>query len=285
MIKMKITKIMISVAIATSGLMLGSCSAPKDVTYFQDAESVITLAAQQPIKVRPEDKLAIVVKSKDPVISDMFNLPTYNSRVGQNSGNSVNGTGVAVRTYSPNTTEGIAAYTVNKDGCIDFPVLGNLKIAGMTRNEVAAYIKGELMGRDLVKDPTVTVEFINTGINVIGEVGKPGRYDINKDHLTIVDAMALAGDLAISGSRKDVKVLRENDGKIDVYTLDLTNLGEMVKSPAYYLQQNDVVYVQPNDMRKRQTTVNGNNALSAGFWISVASLITTAVTTIGVFVK
>lgn len=141
------------------------------------------------------------------------------------------------------------------------------------------------MGRELVKDPTVTVEFVNTGINVMGEVMTPGRYDINRDHLTVLDALSLAGDLTINGRRENVKVLREENGQTKVYTLDLTDLNKLVKSPAYSLQQNDVVYVEPNDFRKRQTTVNGNNALSTGFWISVASLITSAVTTIGVFVN
>ena len=155
----------------------------------------------------------------------------------------------------------------------------------MTRAELAGYIKGELMGRELVKDPTVVVEFLSSGINVIGEVNRPGRYDLNRDDLNILEALSLAGDLSITGQRKNVKVIRVEDGQVNTYTLDLTDAGSLMKNPAFYLQQDDVIYVEPNNMRKRQTTVNGNNALSTGFWISVASLITSAVTTIGVFIN
>lgn len=187
--------------------------------------------------------------------------------------------------YRPSGTDGLTAYTVTPEGYIDFPVLGKLKVAGMTRSELAGFIKGELMGRDLVKDPTVTVEFVNTGINVMGEVTNPGRYDMNVDHMNVLEALTLAGDLTITGKRENVKVIRRDGEQLKTYSLDLTDMGKLTKSPAFELQQNDIIYVEPNDMRKRQTTVNGNNALSTSFWISVASPITTAVTTVGVFVN
>lgn len=280
---MKMKNTAFSVLVTMALLLTAGCKAPKDVTYFQDAESIINVAGKQPIKVRPEDKLSIVVKSKDPAVSDLFNLPVYSQRVG--TGGVSAGNGTTVRNYNPSASDGISLYTVDPAGCIDFPLLGKLKIEGMTRSEVAGFIKGELMGRDLVKDPTVTVEFVNAGVNLIGEVTVPGRYDLNTDHLNLIEAIALAGDLTINGRRDNVRVLREENGKINVYTVDLTNLKNTAASPVYYLRQNDVVYVEPNDMRKREATVNGNNALSTSFWISVASLITTAVTTIGVFVQ
>ena len=280
---MKMKNTAFSVLVTMALLLTAGCKAPKDVTYFQDAESIINVAGKQPIKVRPEDKLSIVVKSKDPAVSDLFNLPVYSQRVG--TGGVSAGNGTTVRNYNPSASDGISLYTVDPAGCIDFPLLGKLKIEGMTRSEVAGFIKGELMGRDLVKDPTVTVEFVNAGVNLIGEVSVPGRYDLNTDHLNLIEAIALAGDLTINGRRDNVRVLREENGKINVYTVDLTNLKNTAASPVYYLRQNDVVYVEPNDMRKREATVNGNNALSTSFWISVASLITTAVTTIGVFVQ
>lgn len=280
---MKMKNTAFSVLVTMALLLPAGCKAPKDVSYFQDAESIIDVAGKQPIKVRPEDKLSIVVKSKDPAVSDLFNLPVYSQRVG--TGGVSAGNGTTVRNYNPSASDGISLYTVDPAGCIDFPLLGKLKIEGMTRSEVAGFIKGELMGRDLVKDPTVTVEFVNAGVNLIGEVTVPGRYDLNTDHLNLIEAIALAGDLTINGRRDNVRVLREENGKINVYTVDLTNLKNTAASPVYYLRQNDVVYVEPNDMRKREATVNGNNALSTSFWISVASLITTAVTTIGVFVQ
>ncbi len=278
-------KLPIAMLMATvgAGFLLTGCGTPKNITYFQNEEPIVQMAQANPIKLKADDKLSIVVKSKDPAVSDLFNLGIYTSRYGTNGAQVISGS--QVKSFRPGSNDGVSYYTVDPQGCIDFPVLGSLKVAGMTRSELSGFIKGELMGRELVKDPTVTVEFVNTGINVMGEVMTPGRYDINRDHLTVLDALSLAGDLTINGRRENVKVLREENGQTKVYTLDLTDLNKLVKSPAYSLQQNDVVYVEPNDFRKRQTTVNGNNALSTGFWISVASLITSAVTTIGVFVN
>ncbi len=268
----------------TALLALTGCKPPKDVTYFQDTDAISTvmLAPEKTITVRPEDKLNIVVKAKDPEISEIFNLPVYSSRVGTIT--SLNGT-AQVKNYTASSSEGIATYTVSPQGTIDFPVLGVLKVAGMTRSELSGFIKGEIMGRQLAKDPQVTVEFVNTGISVLGEVEMPGRYDFNKDRISILEGLALAQDIKIDGKRTDVKVFREEDGQMKVYTLDITNAEKTMQSPGYWLQQGDVIVVSPNDRRKRETTVNGNNALSTSFWISVASLITTAVTTVGVFIK
>ncbi|MDE6636887.1 MAG: polysaccharide biosynthesis/export family protein, partial [Muribaculaceae bacterium] len=165
---------------------------------------------------------------------------------------------------------------VSAEGTIDFPILGVLKVEGMTRNELAAFIKGEIMGRGQLKDPVVTVEFINTGVSVLGEVERPGRYDLNSDVLTIVEALSLAGDLTIQGQRENIKVLRQNGDKIQEITVDITDTKKLLQSPAYYLKQGDVVYVEPNNLRKRQTRVNSNNVLNVSFWLSVASLLTTA---------
>lgn len=268
-----------------AALVMSGCSAPKDVTYFQDldATTILENVKKSPIVVRPGDKLAIVVKSKDPELSALFNLPIYTSRVGQ--GGSFNGNSSSLRSYNGTSAESVANYTVTPDGDIDFPILGMIKVAGMTRSEVAAYIRGELVGRQLVKDPTVVVEFLSAGVNILGEIAVPGRYDLNRDDLNILQAISLAGDLTINGERKNVKVIREENGQVKTYVLDLTDAASLVKSPAYYLQQDDVIYIEPNAQKKRSSTVNGNNALSVSFWISVASLLTTAVTTIGVFVN
>ena len=167
------------------------------------------------------------------------------------------------------------SYTVDSKGDIDFPVLGKLHVQDMTREEVAVYIKKELQSHDLIKDPVVTVEFMNLSVNVMGEVNRPGRYNIDKDHLTILDALSQAGDLTIYGKREKVLVLRNENGKQRVYGINLCSADHLYSSPVYYLQQNDVVYVEPNDTKARQSTVNGNNVRSTSFWISLASLLTT----------
>ncbi len=283
---MKIKLLSCSLVLASAAVLSG-CSVPKNVAYFQDTETSAILAAAnpQPITIKPDDKINIIVKTKDPAISDLFNLPVYSTRIGQQTGQSINGTGARIRSYSASGSEGIAYYTVDPEGNIDFPVLGKIHVEGMTRPELAGYIKGELAGRDLAKDPTVVVEFPATGVNILGEVMQPGRYDLNRDRINVIEAISLAGDMTISGQRQNVKVIREEEGKVKSYVVDLTNMEKSLASPGYYLQQNDIVYVEPNEKRKRETTVNGNNALSTSFWISVGSLLMSAVTTIGVFVK
>lgn len=266
-----------------AGLLSTGCNTPKNVAYFQDLQDMAVVSAvPQEIKIRPFDKLAIIVKTKDPALTSLFNLTIATDRLGLEV--PTNGSGSSLRSYT-GSSEGLAKYTVNDQGDIDFPVLGSLHIAGMTRSELSGFIKGELMGRELVKDPVVTVEFLNTGISVLGEVMSPGRYDMNKDALNILEALTLAGDLTIQGQRENVAVIREESGEIRTYRVDLTNFGELSKSPVYYLRQGDIIYVEPNDVRKRQTTANGNNVMSASFWVSVASLLTSAVTSIAVFVK
>lgn len=266
-------------------LILGSCSAPKDVAYFQDTvETVIPITSPRQIKIEPNDKLSIIVKSMDPALSSMFNLTINSERVGAST-EALAGSGTGTLRTSGSGSEGLSKYTVTPEGYIDFPVLGNLYVQGMTKNELAAFIKGELMGRNLVKDPVVTVEFVNFGVSVMGEVARPGRYDITQDQINVLEAISMAGDLTIQGKRENVAVLREEADGLHTYRIDLTNFQEVAKSPAYYLKQGDIIYVEPNNVKKRQTTANGNNLLSTGFWISVASLLTSVVTTIAVFVR
>lgn len=273
-------------AVAVCAVMAAatSCSTPKDVTYFQDAtpETVISMAQAQPIVARPGDKLVILVTTKDPKVSALFNLPTYSTRIEEPS---QLGGQVISNTSVPESAQGVASYTVSPEGYIDFPVLGKLKIEGMSRQEIAGYIKGELMGRDLVKDPTITVEFLNTGVNILGMVKTPGRYEINRDQFTVTDAIALAGDVSLNGMRNNIKVIRKENGKAKTYLIDLTNMEQTMNSPAYYLRQEDIIYVEPNEITKRATIANGNNATNVSFWISLASLLTTVATTIGVFVN
>ncbi|MCH5217374.1 MAG: polysaccharide biosynthesis/export family protein [Muribaculaceae bacterium] len=268
----KITTAFMGLGVALATLMLGGCT-PKNITYVQDFEEDVVIRDTQrtAIRIQPEDKLSIIVHSKDPELAALFNLPVVANNTRNIQG--VNGSGSIQRTYA--SSDGMSSYTVSAQGTIEFPVLGTLHIAGMTRNELSAFIKGELMGRDLVKDPTVVVEFLNSGVSILGEVRSPGRYDMNRDNITVLEAIALAGDLTIQGKRENVKVMREDtEGNVHVYVIDLTKGKQIMSSPGYYLKQNDVIYVEPTNYKKRETTVNGNSALAASFWISAASLLT-----------
>lgn len=241
-----------------------SCSAPRNINYFQDGESGRENEILKTLKitVKPEDKISIVVNSQTPMLADMFNLPIVAHRVGYSQESSLN------------QSQQVSCYTVDENGEIDFPVLGKIKVAGKNREEIAAYIKKELIDRKLINDPVVTVEFSNLYISVLGEVNKPGRYGIDRDKITLLDAIGMAGDLTIYGKRQNVVVMREEEGKQLFYRVDLTSVNDLYSSPVYYLQQKDVVYVEPNETRARQSTVNGNNVRSTSFWVSIASLLT-----------
>lgn len=258
---MKLCKILM---VSASVLVLNSCSTSKRITYFQDVwpgMSELALVAPSEIKIMPKDKLSILVNSQDMRLTNLFNLPVVSQQVGVEN--------------SQSTSRGLSGYTVDSKGDIDFPVLGSLHVEGMTREQIAAYIKQELQSHDLIKNPVVTVEFMNLSVAVMGEVNNPGRYSIDKDNVTILDALSRAGDLTIYGKRESVLVLRMEDGKQRIYDVNLCSATNLCLSPVYYLQQNDVVYVEPNSTRTRQSTVNGNNVRSTSFWISLASLLTT----------
>ena len=260
-----------------TALISTCCSTPKDIAYFQgthDAEVLeIAAVADKEIRIQPHDKLSITVTSKDPVLSQMFNLQVITNSSAQRS--SFNGS-ADFRDYGVGYSEGIEGFTVSADGTIDYPVLGKIKVEGMTRSELSAFIKGEIMGRGLIKDPIVTVEFLNVGFSVLGEVAAPGRYDLNADVITILEGISIARDLSIQGNRTNVKVLRKEGDKVKTYVVDLTDAKALANSPAYYLKQGDIIYVEPNDIRKRQTTANGNSVTNISFWISIASLLTSA---------
>lgn len=260
-------KFLKTLLVAACVFLLGSCSTPQQISYFQDlrpGESELALTAPAEIRIQPKDKLSIIVNSQDSRLTNLFNLPVVSQQIGQESTSS----------SSSGASRGLSGYTVDSKGDIDFPVLGKLHLQGMTREEVAIYIKKELQSRDFVKDPVVTVEFMNMTISVMGEVNNPGRYSIDKDNLTILEALSQAGDLTIYGKREKVLVLRNENGVQRVYGVNLCSGDHVYSSPVYYLRQNDVVYVEPNETRARQSTVNGNNVRSTSFWFSLASLVT-----------
>lgn len=253
---------------ATLCLLATSCSAPKNITYMQgfSNEAVQAVRDHNRITVAPDDRLSIVVSSKDPELAQMFNLAVARQMIGQKSSSS---------------TE-TASFTVSPNGYIRYPLLGDIYIAGLNRHQVSDVIEQELVSNNLLKDPIVTVDFLNATVSVLGDVKSPGEYSINNDNLTLLQALSMAGDLNITGMRRNVLVVREEDGQDRAYRVDLTNTQDLMQSPAYYLRQNDVIYVEPNDTKKRQATANGNSPMTPGFWMSLLSFVTTMVL---IFVK
>lgn len=259
-------------------LLMASCATNKQITYFQDitvkTDTVGVQKLAPEIKLRPEDKISIIVNSKDPELTALFNLPYTTRILGQ--------TNEQIST----TNQGASGYIVKGDGTIDFPVLGSIKVAGMTRDEVSAYIKQQLITKNLVNDPVVSVEFVNLQFSVMGEVKTPGTYKITRDRVTLLDAISMAGDMTIYGRRDNVLVLRPDTvGQLYAYQVDMRSFESVVTSPVYYIHQNDYIYIEPNKKRANESTVNGNTIRSGSFWISIVSLLSSIATTITVIVR
>ncbi len=242
--------------------MMTSCSTYKKINYLQDVvpDKAERIAINKGILIQPKDMISIVVSSRNPELALIFNLPVISYQAGSES---VSGQG----------SQRLLGYVVDNDGNIDFPVLGLVKAAGLTRWELAKEIKERIIEGNYIKDPVVTVEFMNFKISVMGEVTSPGTYNIEGDKITILQALSLAKDLTIFGRRDNVSVIREQDGERVIYQVDLRS-ASIFESPAYYLQQNDIVYVEPNKVRAGQSTINENNIKSVSLWVSIGSFLT-----------
>ena len=198
--------------------------------------------------------MAILVNSKDPELALPFNMPLVSYQIGsQNPGQ-----------------QRLLGYLVDQNGDIDFPILGQLHVEGLTRMQVTELIKQKLISEDLIKDPIVTVQFLNFKVSVMGEVARPGTFDISGDRITLLEALSMAGDLTIYGRRDRIAVIREKDGKRLILYHDLRS-SDIFQSPCYYLQQNDIVYVEPNKAKTGQSRINSNN--SVGVWLSAVSVL------------
>lgn len=247
--------------IASVTFILSSCGSASKITYLQDIQANIPVALQEtkPIKLQPGDKLSIIVHSRDNELIQMFNI--------NNNGN----------TTSSSRSDENSLYTVDENGKIDMPIIGLLSVEGLTRIELANLIKYELLSSNLVRDPIVTVEFANMTLSVLGEVNNPGTLKIERDDITLLDALAQAGDLTITGRRDNILVLRTQNGTQTPYRVDLTQTSSLYASPVYYMKQNDVVYVEPNEVRANQSTLNANTTRTPTFWFSSASLLMTII--------
>ena len=235
---------------------LASCSAPKEVLYLQDIASIKeeNIDKNYEVIIHKDDLLAILVNSKDPELALPFNMPVVTYQIGA----------------QPTAQQRLLGYLVDQNGDIDFPILGKIHVEGLTRMQVTELIKQKLMSEDLIKDPIVTVQFLNFKVSVMGEVTRPGTFDISGDRITLLEALSMAGDLTIYGRRDRVAVIREKDGKRRILYHDLRS-SDIFQSPCYYLQQNDIVYVEPNKAKTGQSRINSNN--SVGVWLSAVSVL------------
>ncbi|WP_240642405.1 polysaccharide biosynthesis/export family protein [Nonlabens xiamenensis] len=234
-------------------IMISSCVSKEKILYVQDVrENLPDEAINYHTTIKSDDLLRIIVSSRDPELVQDFNL-----FVNPVLGNDLMAQGNSGR---------LLDYLVDVDGTINFPVLGNLEVAGMTREEVRKMIAEKM--RPYVSDVMVDVRIMNFKVSVLGEVNRPGTYTVNEGRLTLLQALGLAGDLTIYGDRQSVKILRDINGVQQSYEVDLTNT-DFVSSDYYFLQQNDIIVVDPNKAQVQAAGFNRN----ASLFVSIASLL------------
>ncbi len=260
-----LSRLMLSLVVTV--LAIGCSTVPK-IAYLRDlpAETPVRLQETRDLTLKPGDRLQVFVFSHDRELASDFNLWEGGSTYGSNSyggGSNYSGRG------------GNHPYTVDENGEIEMPVLGRIKVGGKTRLEVADLIKYRLLSGEMLADPTVLVEYYDLSFYALGEIGHSGRITIPRDNVTIMEAISLAGDLTISGRRDNVMVLRTENGTQTPYYVDLTNPQSVYSSPVYYLQQNDMIYVEPTALRANQSTLMANQTRNPTFWMStITSVIT-----------
>lgn len=241
-------------------MMLNSCGSRKEMVYLQpDSSNVNTIYEQYVPKIQPNDILTIVVSAPDPKVVAPFTSMSVNS-----SGTPGQNVDLALR----------PTYTVDSEGYVILPMLGKIKLSGMTRIEAIAYIRKELEA--YINNPTVNINFNNFRISVLGEVAKPGSFIIPTERLSILEALGMAGDMTIRGVRSNVLLIREVNGQKTMHRLDLTKQ-ETLNSPYYYMAQNDVLYVEPNKTQINNSKLGSNASIAisiAGLLITIISLVT-----------
>jgi len=242
-----------------------SCVSKKDIVYFQNDEiDQSKVSNSYKTIIKPDDVLQITITALDVEAVRPFNLAAVTYSTSSNSA-----IGVAQQ----------QTYLVDTNGEIDFPVLGKLKIGGMTRDQFIAFLKDKLEP-DYILDPNINIRIANYKVTVLGDVQRPGSYPIPNERITILEAIGLAGDLNISGQRQNVIVHREEEGKKVQYQVDLLSK-KIFTSPVYYLQQNDVVYVEPNYARIQSASANSNTSL----FISISGVIISLLTAISLLTR
>lgn len=242
-------------------VLLAGCTGSKNVAYIQgageDTEESVQSTPLYDARIMPKDLLTITVSTTDPEAAQPFNLTVPSMTTG-------------LSTYSQPQ---LMPYLVDNTGQITFPVLGMVNLAGLTKREAEDKMK-ELLSKYLKEPPVVTVKFVNYKISVIGEVNRPNTFTISNEKVNIFEALAMAGDMTIWGRRDNVKIIRE-----DMYgnqRVILVNLNDknVIYSPYYYLQQNDVVYVEPNKTKAKNSEIGS----ATNIWLSATSIVISVAT-------
>ena len=239
-------------------VLLAGCGSQKDVPYFQNSAEVDLSKSQYlyDARIMPKDQLTITVSTNDDLAAAPFNMTVP--------------TPYSVSSRSTYSQPMLQTYLVDNDGLINFPIVGQLKVGGLTKSEaekmIESKIKPYMAGNE---NPIVTVRMTGYQISVLGEVARPGTFTVSREKISILEALAQAGDLTIWGQRKNVQLIREDaTGKKTIHVFDLTD-ADIINSPYFYLQQNDVVYVTPNKVKAQNSSVGSMTTL----WFSATSIL------------
>ena len=253
-----IKQIIFFALIVTTAFLLGSCGSTKNVAYFQNSDTVDLSQSQflYDAKIMPKDQLTITVSTTNDEAAVPFNLtvPTPQS----------------VNSRSSYSQAMLQTYLVDNSGNITYPIIGEIHVGGLTKSEAENMIREKIkVYMAETENPIVTVKMTGYQISVIGEVARPGTFTVSREKITVLEALAQAGDLTIYGMRNNVQLIREDaDGKKAIYFLNL-NDANLINSPYYYLQQNDVIYVTPNKVKAQNSSVGSMTSL----WFSATSIL------------
>ncbi len=249
-------------------LILSSCGSYKKMGYLKNVETLtpeqLSTVKENTARIKPGDLLTIYVNAIDPMGVISFNLPIMPMQTD----------GSVVTT----STLGIQSYIVDTNGDIEFPVLGKLHIRGKTRNEVEEMIKSQIYPKHVTQEPIVTVRYVNYRVSVMGEVNRPGVYTFPTENVNIMEALAMAGDLTIFGKRDNILLIREDvDGSKQYVRLNLQDKN-LALSPYFYMQQNDILYIEPNKARGNSASIGATENLTISIVSTLISVVTLLVT-------
>jgi polysaccharide export outer membrane protein len=247
-------------------MSLASCKVPKNVAYLQGIDDISgeireKMSQMYNTRICEDDLLTINVSSWDPTVTIPYNPPAYSFY--QQSEQQVN----------TNTVQNLFTYMVDKEGYINFPVLGRIHLAGLSIHEANTRLQD--MIRDAVPDVLVNVQIVNFKVGIFGEVARPNVYTIRNNRISIIDLLVMAGDLTINGKRENLLLCRDNNGEKVFVRFDMTDPA-IFASPYFYLQQNDIVYVEPNDAKKK----NANFSSAQQYSLTIISTILSGISVI-----
>jgi len=233
-----------------------SCASRQDMVYFQGTDTDINASVKYELTYKPDDLLTIAVSALDMEAVRPFNLYVADYRRGSANG-------------SITSTPSLQTYLVDAKGSIDFPVIGSVAIAGLTRKEATQLITDKL--KPYVNDPIINIRLTNFKISVLGEVNRPGTFTIPNERVTLPEALGLASDLSIQARRANILIVREIDGKVTKTYIDLRS-NAIFNSPFYYLQQNDMVYVEPNNAKIKSSSYNQFTSITISAFSTLISI-------------